>query len=187
MWQVSRDCASQEDVPRDPGFRASLGVSLPSLASSSDKALMSFSREARDSRMCRSTVLSRAPTFGEGDSCSRSLLAARVGALGQGPGTPTCSASLSSRLRASEASASWEAWCRVACVWLASRLARRWPCFPSLSKVRASCRWASGAGRRGDWSEAFWTKSSYGQMRRRGQLPAPGHAHIDPATFFPWY
>lgn len=49
----------------------SLRVSSPSLASSSDKALTSFSREARDSWICCSISLSLAPTFGGGEGGRR--------------------------------------------------------------------------------------------------------------------
>lgn len=49
------------------GSGPSLVVSSPSLASSSDKALTSFSREARDSWICRSISLSLAPTWGVGE------------------------------------------------------------------------------------------------------------------------
>lgn len=80
--KLPQDWASQEDARDSRG----LGVSLPSLASSSDKALTSFSREVRDFRICRSISPSPAPTFcgEERRSLSSSQLARGPGGKGRG-------------------------------------------------------------------------------------------------------
>lgn len=128
---------------------------------------MSFSREVRDSWMCRSISPSLAPTFGrekgggkkeEGrrrKSLRGSRLAMGPEEMGGGLGTRTCSASSSACLCAPEASTCWLACRSVACVWLESRLARRCSCFPSLSKALASYGGAAVQGEEGEQSTSF--------------------------------
>lgn len=134
-------------APRTQWAQAQPRVSLPSPASSSSKAPMSFSREARDSWICRPIWLSPAPTFGgrKGEGGRRKSLSSSLLALGPGGNgaralahTHTRSASSSSCLRALEANTCWEACRSVARVWLESRLAWRRSCSPSLSKALAS-------------------------------------------------
>lgn len=146
-WRCPRDTGGQGPGP---------GISSPSLASSSDKASMSFSRAVCDSWIWRSISSSLAPTFGRKDGRGRtgeagSARGAPCWPRGQeevGGSTRTCSASSSSRLRAPAASSSREACRSVARVWLDSRLARWCSFFPSLSKALASCGWAVVQGKR---------------------------------------
>ena len=155
--------------PRDPG--PSLGAFLPSLVSSSDKALTSSTRELRDSRICCSISLSPVPTLGEVrmEENLEQLPAGSRGReeMGWGPSTRTCLASSSSSPRAPEASTCLEACRRVACVRLERRLARRRSCLPSLSKALASC----GVGSRGGGKGVSRVSPSRGKelLRHRGQ------------------
>lgn len=136
---------AHREIPEGPpgprGSGPSLGSSLPSLVSSSDKALMSFSRAVRDSWICRSIALSPAPTFrreGGGRAGAAPAVPGARRQWGEGLGTRTCSASSSSRLRAPERSTCREACRSAARVWPESRLARRRSCSPALREALAS-------------------------------------------------